>query len=178
MLSVEGQWPMVTASLVQCLLAWRSSSQTSSKRQAASLKRRIAQREEVQHATYSIRLAAQSTGWNIPYRSEGMSSRGISSLSAKRRGLTRFRRFRVVVSRSRRHPTFLFMKNVGIMIWGSSGSPQKRNLVPDLFPRLLQAISATKRSCSEEDLKSQKSQTTKSPKWARESTTRPETLPG
>ena len=39
---------------------------------------------------------------------------------------------------------FLYKKGSGIMILGPSASPWKRNFVPDLYPRRMQALSATK----------------------------------
>ena len=72
-----------------------------------------------------------------------MSSRGISSLSAKRRGadwVQVFQCCRVVVVIA----PFSSSKRSVIMILGSSGSPRKRNFVPDLLKSLPEAISATK----------------------------------
>lgn len=56
-------------------------------------------------------------------------------------GLTRIRCLSVVAPSSSSY--FLFMTSFGIMGLGSSGSPRKQNFVPDLFPRLPQALSTT-----------------------------------
>ena len=70
-----------------------------------------------------------------------MSSRGISSPSAKRRGADWVQVFHC---RRRRHPTLFFIKRVCNNDLGSSGSPRKRNFVLDLLKSLPEAISATK----------------------------------
>ena len=104
------------------------------------------------------------------FRSEGMSSRGISSLSAKRRGADWVQVFQCrvvscrVVSSSSSHP-FLHKKGSVLMILGSSGSPRKQNFVPDLFKSLPEAILATKNQFfSKKKLKTKKTKKSKKSK--------------